>query len=125
VARGGPQGYGRAEDLDRIEERGSMPGAQPDAVSPRARKRQREEMGTLGSGNHYLEVQEVAAVFDETVARSFALAPGEIVVSIRCGSRGLGHQIGTEFLCEMALAAPAHGITLPDLELAARRFAPN
>jgi tRNA-splicing ligase RtcB (3'-phosphate/5'-hydroxy nucleic acid ligase) len=112
------QGYGRAEDLDRIEERGAMPGAQPDAVSPRARKRQREEMGTLGSGNHYLEVQEVLEVFDGAVATSFGLAPGDIVVSIHCGSRGLGHQIGSEFLREMALAAPAHGITLPDLELA-------
>jgi tRNA-splicing ligase RtcB len=112
------QGYGRTEDLDRIEEDGSMPGAQAEAVSPRARKRQREEMGTLGSGNHYLEVQEVAEVLDDAAARSFGLAAGDIVVSIHCGSRGLGHQIGTEFLREMALAAPAHGIALPDLELA-------
>src|SRR5215831_11692692 len=97
------QGYGRTEDLDRIEERGAMPGAQPDAVSSRARKRQREEMGTLGSGNHYLEVQEVAEIFDDAVAKSFGLAPGEVVVSIHCGSRGLGHQIGSEFLREMAL----------------------
>ena len=112
------QGYGRAEDLDRIEERGSMPGAEPDAVSHRARQRQREEMGTLGSGNHYLEVQEVSAISDDAVAKSFGLARGDVVVSIHCGSRGLGHQIGTDFLREMALAAPAHGITLPDLELA-------
>jgi tRNA-splicing ligase RtcB len=112
------QGYGRAEDLDRIEERGTMPGARPDAVSYRARHRQREEMGTLGSGNHYLEVQEVTAIFDDAAAAAFGLALGDLVVSIHCGSRGLGHQIGTEFLREMALAAPAHGITLPDLELA-------
>ena len=112
------QGYGRAEDLDRIEERGCIPGARPEAVSHRARHRQREEMGTLGSGNHYLEVQEVTAISDETVAAAFGLARGDVVVSIHCGSRGLGHQIGTEFLREMALAAPAHGITLPDLELA-------
>jgi tRNA-splicing ligase RtcB (3'-phosphate/5'-hydroxy nucleic acid ligase) len=112
------QGYGRTEDLDRIEERGAMPGAQADAVSSRARKRQRQEMGTLGSGNHYLEVQEVVTVLDDAVAESFGLALGDIVVSIHCGSRGLGHQIGTEFLREMALAAPVHGITLPDLELA-------
>src|SRR6516164_3071824 len=110
------QGYGRAEDLDRIEEGGSMPGAEPDAVSHR--ERQREEMGTLGSGNHYLEVQEVSAISDDAVAKSFGLARGDVVVSIHCGSRGLGHQIGTDFLREMALAAPAHGITLPDLELA-------
>ena len=112
------QGYGRAEDLDRIEEGGKMSGAQPDTVSERARHRQREEMGTLGSGNHYLEVQEVTAIFDEAIAAGFGLALGDIVVSIHCGSRGLGHQIGTDFLREMALAAPAHGIILPDLELA-------
>jgi len=112
------QGYGRAEDLDRIEEGGCMPGAEPDAVSHRARQRQREEMGTLGSGNHYLEVQEVSAISDDAVAKSFGLARGDVVISIHCGSRGLGHQIGTDFLREMALAAPAHGITLPDLELA-------
>ena len=112
------QGYGRAEDLDRIEEGGCMPGPEPDAVSHRARQRQREEMGTLGSGNHYLEVQEVSAISDDAVAKSFGLARGDVVISIHCGSRGLGHQIGTDFLREMALAAPAHGITLPDLELA-------
>jgi tRNA-splicing ligase RtcB (3'-phosphate/5'-hydroxy nucleic acid ligase) len=112
------QGYGRAEDLDRIEEGGQMPDARPDAVSERAHERQRQEMGTLGSGNHYLEMQQVTAIFDDAVARSFGLARGDIVVSIHCGSRGLGHQIGTDFLREMALAAPAHGIALPDLELA-------
>jgi tRNA-splicing ligase RtcB len=112
------QGYGRLDDLDRIEERGAVPGARPDVVSSRAKGRQRAEMGTLGSGNHYLEVQEVAAISDDPIAAAFGLAPGDIVVSIHCGSRGLGHQIGTDFLREMAIAAPAHGITLPDLELA-------
>jgi tRNA-splicing ligase RtcB (3'-phosphate/5'-hydroxy nucleic acid ligase) len=112
------QGYGRLEDLDRIEEYGQMPFAQPDAVSSRAKERQRKEMGTLGSGNHYLEVQEVTAISDDTIAAAFGLAPGDVVVSIHCGSRGLGHQIGTDFLREMALAAPAYGIQLPDLELA-------
>jgi tRNA-splicing ligase RtcB (3'-phosphate/5'-hydroxy nucleic acid ligase) len=112
------EGYGRAEDLDRIEEHGCMPGAEPTAVSERARHRQREEMGTLGSGNHYLEVQEVTAIFDEAAASAFGLALGEVVVSIHCGSRGLGHQIGTDFLREMAIAAPGYGIALPDLELA-------
>jgi tRNA-splicing ligase RtcB (3'-phosphate/5'-hydroxy nucleic acid ligase) len=111
-------GYGRAEDHDRIEEGGAMPGARPDAVSSRAKERQRAEMGTLGSGNHYLEVQEVAAISDHAIAAAFGLTQGEVVVSIHCGSRGLGHQIGTDFLREMAIAAPAHGITLPDLELA-------
>ena len=112
------QGYGAAADLDRIEEQGRMAGAEPDAVSDRAKRRQREEMGTLGSGNHYLEVQEVSALFDAAAASAFGLAEGEVVVSIHCGSRGLGHQIGTEFLRDMALAAPEFGIALPDLELA-------
>src|SRR5690606_25089728 len=112
------QGYGRPEDLARIEERGRMAGARPDLVSEKAKNRQRREMGTLGSGNHYLEVQEVAEIFDADIARTFGLGKGEVVVSIHCGSRGLGHQIGTEFLREMAVAAPAAGIRLPDRELA-------
>ena len=112
------QGYGRTQDLERIEERGSMAGADPAAVSEQAKKRQRDEMGTLGSGNHYLEVQRVAELYDVRVAHSFGLKAGDIVVSIHCGSRGLGHQIGTEYLREMAQAAPRHGIELPDRELA-------
>lgn len=112
------RGYGDPEDLEHIEESGQMPGALPVAVSERARLRQRQEMGTLGSGNHYLEVQEVSTVFDNTTAATFGLAEGNIVISIHCGSRGLGHQIGTDFLREMALAAPGQGIHLPDLELA-------
>jgi tRNA-splicing ligase RtcB (3'-phosphate/5'-hydroxy nucleic acid ligase) len=112
------QGYGGNADLERVEERGTMIGAQSDAVSNQAKKRQRDEMGTLGSGNHYLEVQEVTAIHDEAAALGFGLARGDVVLSIHCGSRGLGHQIGTEFLREMAIAAPSHGIVLPDLELA-------
>jgi len=112
------EGYGRAADLDRVEEHGCMPEAEPAAVSERARHRQREEMGTLGSGNHYLEVQEVTAIFDEAAAARFGLALGDVVAAIHCGSRGLGHQIGTDYLREMAIAAPGYGIALPDLELA-------
>ncbi len=111
-------GFGAERDLERIEERGRMPGAAPDAISERARLRQRREMGTLGSGNHYLEVQEVAEVYEAAAAAAFGLQVGDIIVSIHCGSRGLGHQIGTEFLKEMALAAPRAGIRLPDRELA-------
>ena len=92
--------------------------AKPGKVSEHAKRRQRDEMGTLGCGNHYLEVQEVAEVFDARIAARFGLAAGDIVVMIHCGSRGLGHQIGTEFLREMAIAAPRYGITLPDRELA-------
>jgi tRNA-splicing ligase RtcB len=111
-------GWGEARDLDRIEEYGKMAGARPDLVSDRAKERQRREMGTLGSGNHYLEVQAVAEIFDPATAQAFELHKGEVVVTIHCGSRGLGHQIGTEFLKEMAITAKAAGIELPDRELA-------
>jgi len=111
-------GWGSEADLDRIEERGQMLHAKPGFVSEQARKRQRDEMGTLGSGNHYLEVQEVTRIFDEATAGSYGLALGDIVVMIHCGSRGLGHQIGTEFLRRMVEEAPRHGLTLPDRELA-------
>jgi len=112
------RGWGKAEDLERIEEHGRMIGARPEYVSDHAKRRQRDEMGTLGSGNHYLEVDEITDIFDEAAARAFGLVKGKIVVTIHCGSRGLGHQIGTEFLREMTLAAPAFGIELPDRELA-------
>jgi tRNA-splicing ligase RtcB len=112
------RGYGSADDLERTEERGRIAGADPGAVSERAKKRQRREMGTLGSGNHYLEVQRVAALFDETIAAAYGLAIDDLVVSIHCGSRGLGHQIGTDYLREMLLAASSFGIALPDRELA-------
>jgi len=112
------QGWGEAADLARTEENGCMPGADPGQVSQQARQRQKDEMGTLGSGNHYLEVQRVSEIFDADVARAFGIAAGDIKVSIHCGSRGLGHQIGTEFLREMALAAKSYGIDLPDRELA-------
>ena len=111
-------GYGRREDLQRVEEDGCIPGALPDEVSERAKKRQREEMGTLGSGNHYLEIQHVRKIFDATIAAAFGISQGDIVVSIHCGSRGLGHQIGTEFLTRMVAAASTYGIELPDRELA-------
>ncbi|HLF58425.1 MAG TPA: RtcB family protein [Alphaproteobacteria bacterium] len=112
------RGYGERADLDRIEERGRVSGARPDWVSDKAKKRQRDEMGTLGSGNHYLEVQEVAEVFERDTATAFGIAPGDVIVSIHCGSRGLGHQIGTEYLRDMVIAAAQYGITLPDRELA-------
>ena len=111
-------GYGDKRDLERIEEHGCMQGADPDQVSQFAKKRQQDEMGTLGSGNHYLEVQKVVKVYDEDIARAFNVNEGDIKISIHCGSRGLGHQIGTEFLKEMAASAGNHGIKLPDRELA-------
>jgi len=112
------RGWGAAEDLERIEECGQMRDAVPDAVSEQAKNRQKDEMGTLGSGNHYLEVQEVTEVFDAAIARAFGISPGDVVVMIHCGSRGLGHQIGSEFLRRMVVDAPRYGIALPDRELA-------
>jgi len=112
------RGYGTEADLSRTEEKGQMSGAIPDVVSGFAKNRQRREMGTLGSGNHYLEVQRVTEVFEVSAAEAFGIRCNDIVVSIHCGSRGLGHQIGTEFLREMAVEAKNYGIDLPDRELA-------
>jgi tRNA-splicing ligase RtcB len=112
------RGWGAPADLERVEEGGQMKHARPAMVSKQAKRRQRDEMGTLGSGNHYLEVQEVAELFDAAAASAFGLRAGDIVVMIHCGSRGLGHQIGTEYLKEMAISAPHYGIALPDRELA-------
>ncbi len=111
-------GYGEPADLQRTEERGCMPDARPEEVSAHAKRRQQDEMGTLGSGNHYLEVQSVAEVYDSRAAEAFAVEPGDVVISIHCGSRGLGHQIGTEYLKRMVVEAGRHGIDLPDRELA-------
>lgn len=112
------KGYGVADDLERIENCGVMAEANPGQVSEHAKKRQEEEMGTLGSGNHYLEVQEVREIFDETTAAAYGLHRGGIVISIHCGSRGLGHQVATDYSKKMVSAAASHGIPLPDRELA-------
>ncbi|WJW76632.1 RtcB family protein [Thiohalobacter sp. IOR34] len=112
------RGYGSEDDLEHTEEKGRMAGALPDEVSSQAKHRQRDEMGTLGSGNHYLEVQEIEQIYHPATANVFGLRQGDIVISIHCGSRGLGHQIGTDYLRRMALAAADHGIELPDRELA-------
>jgi tRNA-splicing ligase RtcB (3'-phosphate/5'-hydroxy nucleic acid ligase) len=97
------RGYGDAADLERIEEDGCASDAMPEFVSHQAKRRQACEMGTLGSGNHYLEVQRVAQIFDVAAAAAFGLREDEVVVSIHCGSRGLGHQIGTDYLKTMVI----------------------
>jgi len=112
------QGYGSAADLEFIEEGGRVAGPVPQNVSPLAKKRQRGEMGTLGSGNHYLEVQVVDRIYDAAAAQAYGLREGQLLVSIHCGSRGLGHQIGTDYLVSLAKAASRLGIHLPDRELA-------
>jgi len=112
------RGYGDAADLERIEDCGCISGARPEMVSSRAKKRQQEQVGTLGSGNHYLEVQVIEQIYQFDLARQLGLREGEVAVSLHCGSRGLGHQIGTEFLRLMLTRAAAYGIMLPDRELA-------
>lgn len=111
-------GYGNDIDLEYIEERGCVGGAVPENVSELAKKRQRGEMGTLGSGNHYLEVQVVDRIHDAAIASAFGLRQGQIIISIHCGSRGLGHQIGTDYLVMLAKAAGRFDIRLPNRELA-------
>jgi tRNA-splicing ligase RtcB len=112
------QGFGSPDELEFVEEHGCMGDAVPANVSPLAKSRQRGEMGTLGSGNHYLEVQWVERIFDAQAAEAFGLREGQVVVSIHCGSRGLGHQVGTDYLVSLAKAAARLGVALPDRELA-------
>lgn len=111
------RGYGYKEDLRYIEEGGVMAGADPTQVSDTAKKRQFREVGTLGSGNHYLEIQYVAEVYDEEVAQAFGLYKDDIVVSVHCGSRGLGHQIGTDYLKTLAEASRKYNIPIREREL--------
>ncbi len=112
------RGWGEAAELARVEENGCMKGADPSKVSRRAKERQLGEVGTLGSGNHYLELQSVDRIFDSAAARAFGLEAGDLLVTIHCGSRGLGHQIGTDFLQRLLPLAGKYGIPLPDRELA-------
>ena len=113
------RGYGVEEDLEYIEETGTVNGADPSAVSPRAKERQLKQIGTLGSGNHYLEVQYVDEIFDVEAASAFGLVAGGIVVSIHTGSRALGHQIGTDYQSVLRKASQKYGISVPESELMA------
>ena len=111
-------GFGQKEDLEKIEEGGVARGAEPDFVSKKAKQRQEKEMGTLGSGNHYLEVQAIDEIFDKKAARAFGLRKDDAVLSIHCGSRGLGHQVATDYMRLMVIEARNQKITLPDRDLA-------
>lgn len=110
-------GYGRPEDLERIEEGGAMDGADPSSVSPRAKQRGGPQLGTLGSGNHFIEIQEVEQLFDERVARAFGLFEGQLAVSIHSGSRGLGHQVCDDYVKSLQAAVSKYKIQLPDRQL--------
>ncbi len=111
------KGYGSKEDLEFIEDGGCIPGADPSKVSSEAKKRQKRQVGTLGSGNHYLEIQYVDEIYDKKAAEVLGLFKDEVVISIHCGSRALGHQIGTDYLEILAKAAQKYKIDLPDKEL--------
>lgn len=112
------RGFGEPRDLDRCEDRGFVADAAVGAVSDRARTRGLGQVGSLGSGNHFLEVQVVEAVHDGAVADAFGLWPGRVCVMIHCGSRGLGHQICSDHVAAMLRAMPGYGITVPDRQLA-------
>ncbi|OGR69158.1 MAG: RNA-splicing ligase RtcB [Elusimicrobia bacterium GWC2_61_19] len=115
-------GLGRPEDIIYAESGGAMSGANPHAVSARALERGRGQLGTLGSGNHFLEVQEVTDIYDEAAARAFGLFKGQITVMLHTGSRGFGHQVCTDFIEVMRSAARRYGIALADPQLAAAPF---
>ena len=111
------QGFGESGDLDHIEGRGVISGADPEMVSARAMERGRAQLGTLGSGNHFLEIQQVEKVYDEATADVLGLYPGQVTVSIHTGSRGFGYQVCDDYLKIMLKAARKYGITLPDRQL--------
>jgi tRNA-splicing ligase RtcB len=118
-------GYGWAEDLGATEGGGCLPGADPEHVSRRAVTRGRDQLGTLGSGNHYLEVQVIppGGIHDPVVARAFGIeAPGQVLIMLHCGSRGFGHQIGTDYLRTFDQVMPTYGISVRDRELACAPF---
>jgi tRNA-splicing ligase RtcB (3'-phosphate/5'-hydroxy nucleic acid ligase) len=111
------KGYGEKDDLAHIEEEGKVVGADPQNVSEMALRRERKQVGTLGSGNHYLEVQYVDKVYDEKVARALGLQKDQVLVTIHCGSRALGHQIGTDYLKILAEASRKYNIPVREREL--------
>ncbi len=111
-------GYATAEDVALTESGGAFPGADPDAVSAVAKKRGRDQLGTLGSGNHFLEIDEVVEIYDAETAGAFGLFPGQAAVLIHSGSRGLGYQVCDDYLLTMAESMRRNRIELPDRQLA-------
>jgi tRNA-splicing ligase RtcB len=112
------KGYGEAEDLARCEEAGGIEGGDPAAVSDQAKKRGLPQIGTLGSGNHFLEVQYVEQIFEPEIAQAMGFYENEVVVLVHSGSRGLGHQVCTDYLREMGAAMQRYHLELPDRQLA-------
>lgn len=112
------RGFGVERDLERCEDQGALGDADPEAVGERAIERGAKQVGSLGSGNHFLEVQAVTEVYDQRVAEVFGLRPGQVCVMIHCGSRGLGHQICADYVRRMEKAMRRYGIEVPDRQLA-------
>ena len=111
------RGYATEMDLERTEENGRIAGADADKIGPRAYERARDQLGTLGAGNHFIEVDVVDEVFDETAAAAMGLFPGQIVAQIHCGSRGFGHQVCTDYVARFQKVVHKYNIQLPDREL--------
>ena len=111
-------GYGRKEDADVCEENGQMDNADPNKISEKARKRGAPQLGSLGSGNHFLEVQKVAEIHDEEAAKRFGIKQGQVTILTHCGSRGFGHQVCSDYLRISEQAQKKYDISLPDRELA-------
>lgn len=109
--------FGGASDLEHIEERGCIQGADPEQVSARALERGKDQLGTLGSGNHFMELGVVDEVYDLAAARAFGLAQGQVTLLLHSGSRGLGHQVCTDSLRSMQPVMQRYGITVPDVQL--------
>jgi tRNA-splicing ligase RtcB (3'-phosphate/5'-hydroxy nucleic acid ligase) len=118
VLEHGPRDLASGEDLERTESRGCLPGADPAAVSERAHERGSPQLGTMGSGNHFVELQRVARVFDEEAAEAYGLREDQVTALIHSGSRGLGHQVCSDYVKQMDGAMRRHGIELPDRQLA-------
>ena len=113
-----PNGYADRRDIEYAEEHGRLAGADPDHVSQRAKERGRSQLGTVGSGNHFVEVQYVEEIHDVEAARAMNLEQGRVTVMVHCGSRGLGHQVCTDFVAQMGAAMKRYNISVPDRQLA-------
>jgi tRNA-splicing ligase RtcB len=111
------KGFATDQDLRRTEDGGQLPGADPRFLSPRALKRGTNQVGSLGAGNHFIEIDLVAKVFDENAARVMGLNEGDLALQIHCGSRGLGHQVCSDYVKSLQSAVINYGIELPDREL--------
>jgi tRNA-splicing ligase RtcB (3'-phosphate/5'-hydroxy nucleic acid ligase) len=116
------EGYGKETDIEYIESNGTIPKADPDAVTNHAKERGADQLGTMGAGNHFVEIDKVSKIFDEEIAGSFGLFHNQVVILIHTGSRGLGHQVATDYIRIMLKVMEGYGISLPDRELACVPF---